>query len=163
MLGASREERQADGAVPASAHQIAPASRRVVGHNRKVHWELRTISIRVLWVEDDEQYREAVGEELADHGFAVRSFADGDDLLGSLDAVSDADIILLDWGLPSISGIDLLPKLRQNGVSLPVVFLTSCSQATNRELAFSRGAQDFIDKTRTTNVLVERLRLAAQR
>ena|SRR5437899_441125 len=125
--------------------------------------ELRTISIRVLWVEDDEHYREIVGEELSDHGFTVRSFADGASLLGSLDAANDADIIVLDWGLPNVSGIDLLPQLRQNGVTLPVVFLTNQAHPTYKELAFSRGAHDFLEKTDDMDVLVERLRLAAQR
>src|SRR5277367_16596 len=78
--------------------------------------------IRVLIVEDDETYREIVGSELTWHGFAVRSFADGDALLGSLDAAAEADVIVLDWRLPTLSG--LLPQLRQRGVNLPVVFLT---------------------------------------
>jgi two-component system response regulator ChvI len=117
--------------------------------------------IRVLIVEDDENYREIVGSELAWHGFAVRSFADGDALLGSLDAAAEADVIILDWSLPTISGIDLLPQLRQRGVNLPVVFLTSHPQQANEQLAFERGALDFIDKTRGVEVLASRLRLVS--
>jgi CheY-like chemotaxis protein len=86
--------------------------------------ERRTDPIRVLLVEDDEDYREIVGSELSWHGFAVCSFADGASLLGLLDT-AEADVIVLDWRLPNISGIDLLPQLRQRGVNLPVVFLTS--------------------------------------
>ena len=115
--------------------------------------------VRVLIVEDDESYREIVSSELEWHGFAVRSFADGDELLNSLDALGEADVIVLDWRLPTISGIDLLPELRQRGVTLPVVFLTSHPQPANEQLAFERGAVDFIDKTRGVAVLVERLRL----
>jgi two-component system response regulator ChvI len=119
-------------------------------------------SIRVLVVEDDENYREIVSSELEWHGFAVRSFADGDALLDSLDAAGDADVIVLDWRLPTISGIDLLPRLRQLGVNLPVVFLTSHPQAANEQLAFERGALDFVDKTRGVEVLAERLKLVAK-
>jgi two-component system response regulator ChvI len=96
------------------------------------------------------------------HGFAVRSFADGASLLGSLDITADADVIVLDWRLPNISGIDLLPQLRQRGVNLPVVFLTSHPQPANEKLAFERGALDFIDKTRGVEILARRLRLAAK-
>ena len=64
--------------------------------------------IRVLIVEDDENYREIVSSELTWHGFAVRSFADGDAPVGSLDAAGEADVVVLDWRLPTISGIDLL-------------------------------------------------------
>jgi two-component system response regulator ChvI len=117
--------------------------------------------IRVLLVEDDEDYREIVGSELSWHGFAVRSFVDGDSLLVSLDAAAEADIIVLDWRLPTISGIDLLPQLRRRGVNLPVVFLTSHPEPANEKLAFERGAVDFVDKTRGVEILATRLRLVA--
>ena len=118
--------------------------------------------IRVLIVEDDVNYREIVSSELTWHGFAVRSFADGDALLGSLAVAAEADVIVLDWRLPTISGIDLLPQLRQRGVNLPVVFLTSHPQTANEKLALERGALDFIDKTRGVEILASRLRLAAK-
>ena len=124
--------------------------------------ERETDPIRVLIVEDDADYREIVSDELSWHGFAVRSFADGDALLGSLDAAAEADVIVLDWRLPTISGIDLLPRLRQLGVNLPVVFLTSHPQPVNEQLAFKRGALDFIDKTFGVAVLASRLRLVAK-
>src|SRR6476659_4340130 len=124
--------------------------------------EDEAVPIRVLIVEDDENYREIVSDELEWHGFAVRSFADGDELLGSLDAVGEADVIVLDWRLPTISGIDLLPELRQRGVTLPVVFLTSHADPAYERLAFERGALDFIDKTRGVELLAKCLRLAAK-
>ncbi len=81
-------------------------------------------------------------------------------MLGSLDAAAEADLIVLDWALPDVGGIDLLPRLRQRGVNLPVVFLTSHSEIAYEDQAFGRGAIDFIDKTRGMEVLVRRLRLA---
>src|SRR5882724_7450579 len=125
--------------------------------------ENKTNPIRVLLVEDDEDYREIVGSELSWHGFAVRSFADGASLLGSLHTAAEADVIILDWRLPNISGIDLLPQLRERGVNLPVVFLTSHLQPANEKLAFERGALDFIDKTRGVEILARRLRLVADK
>jgi two-component system response regulator ChvI len=107
--------------------------------------EPKTDPIRILLVEDDDDYREIVSSELSWHGFDVRSFADGDSLLGSLDITADADVIVLDWRLPNISGIDLLPQLRERGVNLPVVFLTSHPEPVYEKLAFERGALDFID------------------
>jgi two-component system response regulator ChvI len=124
--------------------------------------ERKADPIRVLLVEDDEDYREIVGSELSWHGFAVRSFADGDSLLGSLDTTAYADVIILDWRLPTISGIDLLPQLRQRGVNLPVVFLTSHADPAYEKLAFERGALDFIDKTRGVEILARRLRLVSE-
>ena len=66
----------------------------------------------VAFVEDDDDYRETVGSELGDHGFDVTSFGDGAALLTWLAAGAAPDIIILDWSLPSVSGIDLLPQLR---------------------------------------------------
>jgi two-component system, OmpR family, response regulator ChvI len=118
--------------------------------------------IRIILVEDDEDYREIVASELSWHGFVVRCFADGASLFGSLETATDADVIVLDWRLPNISGIDLLPQLRQRGVNFPVVFLTSHPQPANEKLAFERGALDFVDKTRGVEILARRLRLAAK-
>ena len=119
--------------------------------------------IRIILVEDDEDYREIVASELSWHGFVVRCFADGASLFGSLETATDADVIVLDWRLPNISGIDLLPQLRQRGVNLPVVFLTSHPQPANEKLAFERGALDFVDKTRGVEILARRLRLVADK
>ena len=117
--------------------------------------------IHLAFVEDDDDYREAVSSELGDHGFAVESFSDGPQLLDSLAAGAEADIILLDWNLPSVSGIDLLPRLRRNGIALPVVFLTGRSQPVYEKLALDRGALDFVDKARGVPILAQRLRLIA--
>ena len=89
----------------------------------------------------------------------MRSFVDGDSLLDSLDSAFEADVIVLDWRLPSISGIDLLHELRRRDVSLPVVFLTSHVDPAYEKLAFERGALDFIDKARGVEFLAKRLRL----
>jgi two-component system, OmpR family, response regulator ChvI len=122
----------------------------------------QTDVIRVLLVEDDEDYREALAGELSDHGFSVHGFPDGASLLQSLDAAVDADVVVLDWSLPKTSGIDLLLQLRRHGVNLPIVFLTGRSSRKYESLAFERGAIDFIDKARGVDVLVRRLRRAVE-
>jgi len=137
-------------AWPSSNHACAPAADVPKDHR-----------VRVAFVEDDEDYREAVSGELSDLGFEVMGFADGASLLASLSAGSDPEIIILDWNLPSVSGIDLLPRLRRNGIALPVVFLTGRSQPAYEKLAFDRGALDFVDKSRGVPILAHRLRLIA--
>jgi two-component system, OmpR family, response regulator ChvI len=117
-----------------------------------------TDPIRVLHVEDDPVCREVIADELSDHGFVVRSFADAFSLADGLAVSTEADIILLDWDLPNISGIELLVELRQAGVNLPVVFLTGYGFTAQENLAFETGAIDFIDKARGVEVLARRLR-----
>jgi two-component system response regulator ChvI len=116
-------------------------------------------SPRVIVVDDDEYYREMLTAELTDNGFVVHGFADGQSLLDSIEVAADADVVVLDWGLPRTSGIDLLPQIRRLGVNLPVVFLTGRALTANETLAFDRGATDFIDKARGMPILIRRLRL----
>src|SRR5207245_926114 len=110
--------------------------------------------------------------ELLRQGFVVQAFTDGASLLGSLATAVDADLAVLDWDLPKMSGTKLLAELRRHGVNLPVVFLTGkfipgdeqCLLASREALnaydcmAFDQGAVDFIAKSRDRRVLVRRLR-----
>ena len=121
-----------------------------------------TDTVRVLFVEDDNDFREALADQLSDLGFAVQAFADGAELLAAIDRAIDADVIVLDWRLPDTSGIELLSQLRRRGVNLPVLFLTGHTPTSRESLAFDRGAVDFIDKVRGTDVLVRRLRRIVQ-
>jgi two-component system response regulator ChvI len=120
--------------------------------------ELGRELIKVLHVEDDLNCREAIADQLSDHGFVVHGFADALSLADGLALFSEADIILLDWDLPGVSGIELLVALRECGVNLPVVFLTGYAFTAQENLAFESGAVDFIDKTRGVEILATRLR-----
>ena len=79
-------------------------------------------------------------------------------LPAGLAASPDAAIILLDWDLPDVPGIDLLDELRQTGFNQPVVFLTGYPTTAYEMLALNKGAVDFIDKTRGVEILARRLR-----
>ena len=113
----------------------------------------------VFLVDDDDHYREALSADLADRGFAVSCFADGPSFLEALSNGIEAQVALLDWALPQMSGFELLSALRERGIGLPVVFLTGYSQVERELQALNRGAVDFIDKTRGTEVLAHRLRV----
>ena len=118
--------------------------------------------MRVLFVEDDDDCREALSAELGDYGLEVESFRDGRSMLEGIAAHPDADVALLDWNLPDIPGIDLALELSRRNVRFPVVFLTGQALGTDYEmLAFERGALDFIDKARGAPVIVKRLRAIA--
>ena len=120
--------------------------------------ELGRDLLRVLHVEDDPNCREAIADQLSDHGFVVHSFADAVSLVDALSRATEADIILLDWDLPEVSGIELLVELRRYDVNMPVVFLTGYGFHAQENLAFESGAVDFIDKARGVEILARRLR-----
>ena len=75
---------------------------------------------RVIVVDYDQPYAETLTLELSERGFSVRHFAGAEALLAALDEVADADITLLDWHMPKVSGMDLLSALRRR--STPVQF-----------------------------------------
>jgi two-component system response regulator ChvI len=115
--------------------------------------------VRLVFVEDDRDFREAAAAELEDLGFEVECFADGAALLEAFASGASADVVVLDWNLPSLSGIDLIPRLRRAGVLLPVVLLTGRSTPNLENLALDHGALDFVDKTRGLPILAKRIRL----
>ena len=119
-------------------------------------------TIRLILVDDDDDFREAAAGELVDLGFVVESFADGASMLAALAGGLAADLIVLDWSLPVMSGIDLLPRLRREGIKLPVVVLTGRSSSSSEHLAFDRGALDFVDKTRGMAILARRIRVIVE-
>lgn len=118
--------------------------------------------LRVILVDNDAFFCRMLTAGLEGHGFSVKVFADGQALLRTPDLALDADIIVLDWNLPHIRGIDLLPRMHRLGINVPVVFLTDKPLAINEAMAFDRGAADFVDKSRGVAILVHRLRVAAQ-
>jgi len=113
----------------------------------------------LLLVDDDADYREVVAGELMDHGFQITPFNDAPALIDHLSAGNSGDVIVLDWNLPSISGVDLLPVLRRQGVRIPVIILTGRSESGYEVEALDRGAVDFVDKSRGIPVLARRARL----
>ncbi|MBS0522204.1 MAG: response regulator transcription factor [Proteobacteria bacterium] len=115
--------------------------------------------MRLVYVEDDQDFREAAAAELEDLGFEVDCFADGASLLDAFANGASADVIVLDWNLPMLSGIELIPRLRRAGVLLPVVLLTGRSTPNLENLALDHGALDFVDKTRGLPILAKRIRL----
>ena len=117
----------------------------------------------VVLVDDDDLYREALSADLADRGFAVSGFADAPSFLAALGNGIAPQVALLDWALPEMSGFELMGVLRERGIGLPVVFLTGYSFVERELRALDRGAVDFVDKARGTEVLARRLRVIIER
>lgn len=113
----------------------------------------------LVLVDDDPHYREAVMGELAEHGFEVVGFADGPPALEYFAQGNSADAVVLDWRLPSMSGLDVLTQMRRHGVVLPVLFLTGLPALNYESAALDHGALDFVDKARGADILAKRVRL----
>ena len=113
----------------------------------------------VILVDDDDLYREAMTADLADRGFAVTAFGDGRTCLEALRDGIEAQVALLDWTMPEMTGLELLGALRERGIGLPVIFLTGHTMVDRELQALDLGAVDFVDKARGMEVLAHRLRV----
>ena len=114
----------------------------------------------ILFVEDDDFFREITTQNLRDSGFKVVGFDRGVNALKYVREGGKAQLALLDWKLPTISGMELFRLLRQEKIEIPTIFLTSLSGSVYEETALKNGAADFIDKTRSFTILLSRINSA---
>ena len=115
----------------------------------------------LLLVDDDDLFRESLSLNLIDEGYEVTSFDNGRDALAYLSSDS-ADVMLLDWRMPNLTGIDVLRQMRGADITIPVIFLTVLSDDIYEETALEGGAVDFLDKSRRLPILLKRLQLIAE-
>lgn len=117
------------------------------------------VKARIVVIDDDDLFRESVAQNLLDAGYEVRTFADGPSALESLNGDADADLVLLDWKMPGMNGIEVLRHLREAPMAVPVIFLTVLTEQIYEEAALLGGAVDFIEKSRSFAILKRRIEL----
>ena len=116
----------------------------------------------LLLVDDDDLFRESLGLNLIDEGYEITSLCNGSDALSYFESGGTADVALLDWRMPNLTGLEVLRHMRRTGIAIPVIFLTVLSDDIYEEAALAGGAVDFIDKSRRLPILLKRLQLIAE-
>jgi len=111
---------------------------------------------RVLVVEDDPAVRAVVGEVCRRDGYDVVEASSGRQALRIVE-VNEPDIVLLDWVLPDVSGIEVCRELRRQGVICPIVMLTGRTANVDMVVGLEVGADDYITKPFDARVLTARL------
>jgi two-component system response regulator RegX3 len=116
---------------------------------------------RILIVEDDPTHRYAISRLLEKDGFAVDVADDGE---AGIDAAraADYDVVLLDWMLPKVSGIDVCRALRSES-PVPIIMLSAKGTEAERVLGLELGADDYITKPFSSAELVSRIRSVLRR
>lgn len=117
---------------------------------------------RVALVDDDDLFRESLGLNLSDEGYEVLPFDRGQAALEYFAGGGTADLILLDWRMPRMDGIETLRQLRARNIDVPVIFLTVLSDQIYEEAALGGGAVDFVEKSRSLPILLKRMQLIVQ-
>ena len=119
---------------------------------------------RILLVEDEQPIREMVRFALEKEGFQVDEAEDAEQALGQL-ASQPPDLLLLDWMLPGMSGLDLARRLRRDEVTsgIPIIMLTARSDEHDRVHGLEVGADDYVSKPFSPRELVARINAVLRR
>jgi two-component system, OmpR family, response regulator ChvI len=153
---------QPSGAVWKNSSENTPASGRNVTVRAADEQRGPGLGQRVVVVDDDPLFRESLGLNLSEHGYDVVEFGDGSGVLDYFENGGDAEAVLLDWRMPGIDGLEVLRRMRERGLGMPVIFLTVLSDQIYEEAALRRGAVDFIEKSRSLSIILQRLRLITE-
>lgn len=119
--------------------------------------------MNIALVEDDPVQHRLLGHWLESAGYAYHCYSTGEQFTSSLDQELP-QLILLDWELPGISGLELLKQLRSTiGHSLPVMFITGRSEEDDIVHALKNGADDYLLKPLRRQELLARIEVLTRR
>jgi two-component system phosphate regulon response regulator PhoB len=119
---------------------------------------------RILVVEDEQAIREMVGFALKKAGFQFEEVADAEQALVSI-ASQTPDLVLLDWMLPGMSGVDLARRLRREELTaaIPIILLTARVEESDRVYGLEVGADDYVTKPFSPRELIARINAVLRR
>ncbi len=100
---------------------------------------------KILIVDDEPFNLDLLEQELTDQGYAIERANDGEEALKKIDS-SQPDLVLLDYNMPSLNGIEVLRELRKKECDVPVIMLTAHGTIERAVMAIKEGAYDFLTK-----------------
>ncbi|AFY95702.1 response regulator transcription factor [Chamaesiphon minutus] len=117
---------------------------------------------RILLVEDDPKLAGLIEEELTLEGYQVTVAQNGLDGLTMARNIQP-DLLILDWMLPGISGLDLCLRLRSTGIQVPIIMLTAKDEIPDRVAGLNAGADDYVTKPFSIEELLARVKARLRR
>ena len=123
-----------------------------------------TLKPSILIVEDEAALTEMLRYNLEREGFRVAAASDGEEALVSV-SETKPDLILLDWMLPHLSGLDLCRQLRRGSSTrdIPIIMITARGEESDKIRGLNTGADDYVTKPFSPNELVARVRAVLRR
>ncbi|MCC7414093.1 MAG: phosphate regulon transcriptional regulator PhoB [Gammaproteobacteria bacterium] len=122
------------------------------------------IAPTILIVDDEPAIRQMLDFALASSGYSCRGAGDAEQAQASIGA-APPDLILLDWMLPGISGLDFARRLRRDPKTcrIPIIMLTARGEEDDRISGLDVGADDYVTKPFSTRELLARIRAVLRR
>ncbi len=117
---------------------------------------------KALVVDDSRAVRMILSKTLKEIGYEVREAANGREALDIIEAERTAlNLVLADWNMPEINGLDLLKTVRKNPAlaSLVIVMVTTETEIDQMATALEAGANEYVMKPFTRDILLEKLQL----
>lgn len=118
--------------------------------------------MRVLLLEDEEKLRDALAVRLRNEGFAVDAAGDGEEGL-FLGSEIPFDLAIVDLGLPRMSGLEVIERLRKNGQQFPVLILTARDRWQDKVEGLRLGGDDYMVKPFHMEELLARVNALVRR
>jgi two-component system response regulator PhoP len=118
--------------------------------------------MRILIVEDENEIRQQVAQQLRQHEFMVDETGDGNEGLFFAEEYP-IDIAIIDLGLPGMSGTDIIKNLRANGKTLPILILTARDRWQDKVDGLEAGADDYLVKPFQMEELLARVKALIRR
>lgn len=118
--------------------------------------------MRILLVEDEEKIVNFLKKGLKEQSFAVDVAPDGEEALYFAD-INQYDLIILDLGIPKISGVNVCKQIRASKNSVPILILTARSAVEDRVMGLNAGADDYLSKPFSFVELLARIRALLRR
>ena len=118
--------------------------------------------MKVLVVEDNIKLSSFLHRALVEEGYQVEVVADGESALANLSQAT-YDLVVLDWMLPGIDGLEVCRRLRHSGSTAPVLMLTARAEVSERITGLDAGADDYLSKPFDLGELLARARALTRR
>ncbi|MEO0849746.1 MAG: response regulator transcription factor, partial [Cyanobacteria bacterium J06648_1] len=118
--------------------------------------------MRILLIDDDEQLMEVLASKLVEQRYAVDIASTGE-MGWEFILLFDFDLVVLDWMLPDIDGINLCQKIRTEGHTMPIMLLTARDRQNDKVLGLDAGADDYVVKPFDFDELTARIRALLRR
>ncbi len=112
---------------------------------------------KILLAEDDPQLAETVKQYLVFHKFVVKTVDNGTDAIEQLQ-FGKFDLVVLDWHLPGMDGVEICRQFRGSGGTTPIMMLSGNDTGEHRQQGLDAGANDYMKKPFEFKELTERLK-----
>ena len=120
------------------------------------------MKLRILLAEDERELSNALVAILKHNNYSVDAVYDGQDAL-DYGLAENYDVIILDIMMPKMNGLDVLQKLREQGISVPILMLTAKTEIDDRIHGLHLGADDYLGKPFAMGELLARVRAMSRR